>query len=81
VSHKQAKAARHQRLVLQGIQLTMEDGQTFNLDPRKVMINDRETGKPLFDIVMEEQPVEPAVEVVQNGDWTGVRPTTKHKES
>lgn len=81
MSHKQAKRERHERLVLKSVQLTMEDGQVFNLDPHKIQINDRETGKPIFDIVMEEQPTEPVAEVVQNGNWTGVRPTMSTSEA
>lgn len=83
MSEKQAKAARRQRIVLKSILLTMEDGQTFNIDPHKVQIIDRESGKPLFDIVQESEAVaadQPSIEVVQDGNWTGVK-VNKGKQS
>jgi hypothetical protein len=82
MSEKSAKADRHRRIVLTGIELTMENGQVFNIDPKKVQIVDRETHKPLFDEVMEAQPPmeQPSVEVVQNGNWTGIKVNKKGKQ-
>lgn len=75
MSEKQAKANR--RLVLAQIELTFETGETTYLDITKVQIVDRESGKPLFNEVMQEQP---EVEVVKNGNWTGVRYKPKEKK-
>lgn len=75
MSEKQAKANR--RLVLALIELTFENGETTYLDITKVQIVDRESGKPLFSEVMQEQP---EIEVVKEGNWTGVRYKPKEKK-
>lgn len=46
MSNKQARATK--KLVLKRIVLTFEDGTGTLLDPTKVQIVDRKTGKPLF---------------------------------
>lgn len=51
----QAKAG-NRKLVLKRILLTFEDQTSTLLDTTKVQIVDRQTGKPLFDEVLEAQP-------------------------
>jgi len=46
MSNKQARASK--KLILRRILLTFEDGTSTLLDPTKVQIVDRETGKPIF---------------------------------
>lgn len=75
MSGKSAKANR--RLVLSQIELTFENGETTHIDISKVQLVDRETGKPLFNEVMDSKP---EVEVVQDGHWTGVRYNNKEKK-
>lgn len=76
MSGKTAKADR--RLILAQIELTFESGERTYIDISKVQLVDRETGKPLFNEVMDEQP---EVEVVKNGNWTGVRYKPKEKKA
>lgn len=46
MSNKQARATK--KLILRRIVLTFEDGTVTLLDPTKVQIVARDTGKPLF---------------------------------
>lgn len=43
-----------QKLVLKRILLTFEDGSSSMLDISKVQIVDRQSGKPLFDEVLDK---------------------------
>lgn len=72
MSNKQAQPSN--RVVLSRLIAVLEDGTQVDLALNKVDVVDRLTREPLFNYVLEQpKDGEQVMEVVQNGNWTGVR--------
>jgi hypothetical protein len=52
-SQRRAVSKDHERIDVSGIVVHFANGQYVNLDTNKVQVIDKETGRPLFDQVLE----------------------------
>lgn len=67
-----------QRVVAKQIIVILENGTHVELSVDKVDLVDRQTREPLFNYVLEQpQDGETVIEVVQDGNWTGIRPNKR----